>query len=227
MDEQTSNKLTKIKIFPSLIAANVLNLQNVIDLLEPHCDGFHIDVMDNHLVPNLTWGPLMVNAIANYSKKPLFVHLMVENPESLVKNLKLKPQSIVSFHIESGHNLESLQKYLRQHKLITSLAINPDTKLETITSQLAIIDQILLMSVNPGFSGQSFLESSIERLKWLNNYRKKHGLTFEIAMDGGINEHNIKTLFDNGCTIFGIASAIFAKPDPVQAISDLYKAIKK
>jgi ribulose-phosphate 3-epimerase len=229
-EQKSSNRsvpANKIKIFPSLIAADVLNLQSVIDLLEPHCDGFHIDVMDNHFVPNLTWGPLMVNAIAQHSTKPLFVHLMVDDPESIVKNLQLKPSSIVAFHIESKVKIETLKNYLKQHNLISSLAINPQTDLNSIKSKLSTVDQVLLMSVNPGFSGQKFLESSIDRLKWLNKYKKEHNLDFQIAMDGGITKDNITILAQNGCTIFGIASAIFAQSDPVKALLELYEKGEK
>lgn len=211
-----------IKIFPSLIAADQLHLANVIEELEPYCDGFHLDVMDNHFVPNLTWGPMMVNAIAKFSKKTLFVHIMAENIEKIIKKLTLRDGDIVSFHIESNTDVENINKIIKEKKAVACLAISPKTDLGQIFPYLQSFDQVLLMSVEPGFSGQSFLQDSIERLKALHTYKLQHSLKFEIGMDGGINENNIHELVQNGATLFAVASAIFSKHDVIAAIKNLY-----
>lgn len=213
--------MNAVKIFPSLIASNLFKLEALIVELEPTCDGFHVDVMDNHFVPNLTWGPLFVNQIAQFCKKPLSVHLMIENPESVIEKLKLKHKSTVAFHIESTANVEKLITLITE-KASPSIALKPTTKLETIFPYLHNVNQVLLMSVDPGFSGQQFLSESIERLKKLVDYKQQHSLTFDIAMDGGINQDNIHELVRAGCSTFCIGSAIFQTKSPVDEIKTLY-----
>lgn len=213
--------MNQMKIFPSLISSNILNIENTLIKLSPYCDGFHVDIMDNHFVSNLTWGPPIVNQIAAHAGKPLSVHLMVEKPETIINHLILKEKSTVAFHIENGSTHE-LIKLIQTKKLCTSIAIKPQTPLESIFPFLNLIDQVLLMSVEPGFSGQKFLPESIERLKSLATYKKDNNLTFEIAMDGGINEENIHQLFRAGSTTFCIASAIFSTSNPAHALKALY-----
>lgn len=211
-----------MKIFPSLISADLLNLEDVIASFEPYCDGFHLDVMDYHFVPNLTWGPAFVNAIALCTSKPLFIHLMVDNPQNLFNLFSLRPSDSVAFHIENKINHINLINFIREKKLRACLAINPKTPLEKIFSFLPHVDQLLLMSVEPGFSGQTFLKSSIERLQSINNYRISHNLSFEIVMDGGITTNIIKQLTSFGCNEVAIASAIFSHEDPIRALKELY-----
>ncbi len=213
--------MNQIKIFPSLISSNILNLEKTVIELGPFCDGFHIDIMDNHFVPNLTWGPPIVNQIAARTDKPLSVHLMVEKPETIINQLRLKEKSSISIHIEN-ENIDKLIRLIQEKKQRASIAIKPETPLEKLYPFLKTIEQVLLMSVEPGFSGQKFLPNSIQRLKELIAYRKTNDLTFEIAMDGGINEHNIHQLFLEGCTSFCIASAIFSSSHAINAIKDLY-----
>lgn len=213
--------MNQIKIFPSLISSDLLNLKNTLIELNPYCDGFHIDIMDNHFVPNLTWGPPVVNQIAAEAEKPLSVHLMVEHPEPIIQQLKLKEKSIISVHVENG-NTDKLIKLIQEKKHRIGIAIKPQTPLESIFPFLQSIDQVLLMSVEPGFSGQRFLPESISRLSELVAYKKNKSLTFEIAMDGGINEDNIHELYKNGCDVFCVASAIFSKNNAIDALKNLY-----
>lgn len=211
------------KIYPSLIAANLLNLQKDIVTLEPVSDGFHIDVMDNHFVPNLTWGPMFVNDFVIASKKPLFVHLMVSNPEQFLQTLSLRTIDAFCFHIETIKSSKGLIKDIRNKNWNPAIAIKPNTPLEEIFPFLGLIDKVLLMSVNPGYSGQQFLPDSIQRLEALAQFKKEHVLDFEIAMDGGINEKNIGELKKRGATEFGIASAIFGSSAPIAMIEKLKK----
>jgi ribulose-phosphate 3-epimerase len=213
-----------IEIYPSLISADLLNLHSVIMHLEPHCDGFHIDIMDNHFVPNLTWGVQFFNAIAKITKKPLWIHLMIENVESFIPNLMLKSNDILSFHIEEEKNIEKIINLIKEKKSKVQLAIQPKTDLNKIFSFLEMVDSILLMSVNPGFSGQQFLPDSIDRLKQLNQYRLSHNLRFSIAMDGGICKSNIGLLVQHGCNVVAVASGIFSCDDHIKALKDLYRA---
>ena len=180
--------------------------------------------MDNHFVPNLTWGPLVVNAISAYTKKTLFVHIMAENPEKIIKNLMLREHDIVSFHFESESDFYSIVNIIKEKKLKSSLAISPKMGLEQIFPYLQFVDQVLLMSVQPGFSGQSFMKESIERLKALAHFKNDHGLFFEIGVDGGIQVTNINELVQNGATLLAIGSAIFLQPNHAAAIKNLYAA---
>lgn len=213
-----------MKIFPSLISADLLNLESTIKKLEPHCDGFHIDVMDNHFVPNLTWGPQFIKAISQIVTKPLFIHLMVENPEQFLDTLHLKKDDTVAFHIENVKNIKETIKRIRENKWHASLAIKPNSALEQLWPYLDMVSSVLLMSVNPGFSGQAFLPESLPRLEQLAEYRKQKEMNFTIVMDGGINQNNIGQLAKNGCDEIGVAAAIFDTPDPIAALEQLYKA---
>lgn len=213
-----------MKIYPSLISADLLNLQSSIQKLEPHCDGFHIDVMDNHFVPNLTWGAQFIKAISSCTQKPLFIHLMIDFPEKFIEKIHMKAGGSVAIHIENTKNILQASKGIRENKWHVSLAINPKTPLEELKPYLPAVDSVLLMSVNPGFSGQDFLESSFGRLDELSRYRKGEDLNFEIVMDGGITTANIGRLAKNGCDAVGVASAIFNQEDPIAALKVLYRA---
>lgn len=212
-------------IYPSLMGADQLNLQRDMERLQPYCQGFHIDVMDNIFVPNMTWGPGVVNAIARISASPLWVHLMVKNPMDWEKMLFLPKGSILSFHFESNVKLSEFVKQIREKKYIPSLAVSPETPLESIFPILNAIDHVLLMSVNPGFAGQQFLQDSIERLDRLNAYRQTSKLSFKIGIDGGINKKNIKQLAKNGVDDFAVAGAVFLEQDSVKALNELKKLI--
>lgn len=212
-----------VSIYPSLISAPLLKLQEIIDFLDPYCDGFHLDVMDFHFVPNLTWGPQFINEIRKNTQKKLQVHLMVEYPEQYLDRFELAKDDIVSVHIESPSKLpfEKLLAHIRSRNLIASIALNPFTPLEAIISVKSAIQHVLLMSVNPGFSGQEFLPHTIEKLKALNNFRAAHNLDFFICVDGGINGKIAPELIKNGAQELAIASAIFNSKNPVETIKNI------
>ncbi|NRB21566.1 ribulose-phosphate 3-epimerase [Candidatus Dependentiae bacterium] len=213
-------------IYPSLIASNLLNIKKTITLFDPHCSGYHLDIMDDHFVPNLTWGPMFINAIAKATTKKLWVHLMVENPSSFLDRLSLPPGSIFTFHIESKGDHEKLIDAIKEKKWKPSIAINPKTNPKNIFNLLDKIDQVLVMSVEPGFSGQSFLPDSLKKIEKLADHRKKNNLSFSIAIDGGIHNNNIVELKKVGADEFGIASAIFKQQNPLGALEKLQKLIK-
>lgn len=207
-------------IYPSLISANLLCLEEEIQTLEPYAAGFHLDVMDFHFVPNLTWGPDFINAIRAKAAKQLLVHLMVEYPEKYFARFKLHPQDIVSIHLESPSSL-SLQELFAEitsRGWIPSIAINPYTPLEALISLTVPLKHVLLMSVQPGFSGQTFLPFILKKLKALNDFRKSHNLSFTISIDGGITADIAKELAKNGANQLAIASAIFHDSNPLKAL---------
>lgn len=210
-------------IYPSLISADLLHLGKVIDTFNPICDGFHIDIMDNHFVPNLTWGAAFANAISAASKNPTWVHLMVDNPEAWLPNLKLIPGSTLSFHIENSLDKNRIIQSIRGKKLKPSIAISPKTGVEEILPFAHLVDQILIMSVEPGFSGQNFMPEVMAKIAPLILLRSQKKLHFTIAMDGGIDATNIQMLAHKGVDEFAAAKAIFGQTNPV----DAYEALKQ
>lgn len=216
-------------IYPSLISADQLNLAQTIKDLDPYVAGYHLDVMDNHFVPNLTWDAPTVNAIAQLTHHIPWVHLMVTNPADWIDLLKLKPDSIISFHAEALHDKSAatIIASIKKKGWRASVAINPSTSVESIFSLLPLVDQVLIMSVQPGFSGQSFIADVVNKLKPLVEYRTTHNVGFRIGMDGGINENNIEMLAHNGVDDFAIASGIFAHPKPVAALELLNKKVRE
>lgn len=213
-------------IFPSLIGSDLLNLESTIKMLDPHCLGYHIDIMDGNFVPNLSMGPMIVNALAKKTKNTdLWIHLMVTKPATYLDSLELPPGAWFTFHIESEVGILNLIKNIREKKLKPGLAISPKTPIERIFPFLNELDQVTVMSVEPGFSGQEFLKSSIERVEALAAYRSTSGEKFKIAIDGGISENNIALLAQKGVDQFAVSSAIFDYADPVRAFEELKKLI--
>lgn len=212
-------------LFPSLISANLLNLETEIHALDPYVSGYHLDVMDFHFVPNLTWGPSFINAIRTATKKPLFIHLMVEYPEKYFDRLKLHENDIVAIHYESPslYTPKQLLELISSYGWTASLAINPSTSLDPVFSLKDYLSNVLLMSVEPGFSGQSFIPHTFEKLATLSNWRKEQNLSFTISVDGGINESNFSELVTLGVDQLAVASAIFNQADRIAAIRNFLK----
>ena len=216
-----------IRIFPSLISSNILNIEKTIKDLEASCDGFHIDVMDGNFVDNLTMGPMFINAISKITKKTLFIHLMTKNTQKLIKMLKIDPKDIICFHIETQDNVLETIELIKEKKCLPGIAIRPQTSLDKIIPFLSNIYEILLMSVEPGYSGQAFLPNTKERLNYLIELKKANLAEFRIAMDGGINKSNIKRLARKGVEDFAIGSAVFSKGDHIENLKELYRLAKK
>jgi ribulose-phosphate 3-epimerase len=214
-----------MNIYPSLISAPLLHLQGTIQLLEPWCAGFHLDIMDFHFVPNLTWGPGFIQAIRNATSKQLWIHLMVEKPFNYLKNFKLNAQDIVSIHYESCTHDEAVKifEYLHTQGLQASLAIKPTTPIKQTLGLFPFIDQFLLMSVEPGFSGQDFLNATYERLQELYTLQQQHRASFRIALDGGITQEIFNKLAPHHVEDSALAHALFGKgKDPVEVLKKLH-----
>lgn len=216
-----------IKIYPSLMAADLLNLKEEIKRIEPFSDGFHIDIMDNHFVPNITFGADVANAIGNITSKQLWIHLMIENPENFIKKLSVPAQSIISFHFETINDHKSLIQEILSKNWLPSISIKPSTPVEKLSPLLADLDQVVIMSVEPGFAGQQFLSPVVEKIDSLLAYRKSKNLSFRIGMDGGINGENIEMLIQKGAEDFAIGSAFFTSNNPQNWITKLKNMDKK
>ena len=214
-----------VKIFPSLISSNLLELHTTLELLDPFVGGYHIDIMDFHFVPNLTWGPDFVTAICGATRKQLFIHLMVEFPEKYLPLLRLSKGDIVSIHYESPSSLslEALCNEISRQGWIPSIALNPETPL-TVIYDLPFLQHLLLMSVHPGFSGQKFIPSTLEKLAEAHAFKKQASRPFTLAVDGGIDEHTCSSLVKRGADQLAIATAIFKDGNPREAVQRIQKA---
>lgn len=210
-----------IKLYPSLIATNQLNLAATIKALEPYCDGFHLDVMDFYFVHNQTLSFDIINQIASFTKKQLWVHLMVQEPIKWLPRLKLRSHDLVSFHVESTVHAEDMINALHAQQLLASVAINPDTPIDHIRQYLPLIDQLLIMSVNPGFSGQKFIELSLEKITQAHTYKQQHNARFAIGIDGGINEYYFKQAIRHGAQDIVLGSYLFNQKDQIALLKQL------
>lgn len=214
------------RLFPSLMGADLLNIGSVIAALDSHCDGFHVDVMDDHFVPNITFGVDMVNAIAKASQKPCWVHLMIDKPENFIVKLHLKADSIITFHAEGCSNPEAIIKAIHARHCKAGIALKPATSVSTIAHLLPLLDQVLIMSVEPGFSGQKYMVSVELKIKELVMLRKNRDLAFRIGIDGGMTASHMHMLKQLGVDDFAVAAAIFDNPDYTSACIELEKLIK-
>jgi len=210
-----------VKIYPTLLAFDVLNPQREIERLEPIAQGFQLDIMDNHFVPNVTYGADFVNAVTKITQRQLWVHLMVDSPVSWLGKLFVPPYSIMTFHIESTEHITETINYIKERKWQPSIAVNPSTPIEEVFPFLPMIHQVSIMSVEPGFPRQEFLKSTWDKFRKLKGYRQTSQLDFRIAVDGGINLKNIQELVKEGVDDLAISSAIFGQKDPLLALKEL------
>jgi ribulose-phosphate 3-epimerase len=216
-----------IQIFPSLIGGNLLALADQIKTLDPHCAGYHLDMMDGHFVPNITWGPAFVNAIAKKTSKQIWVHMMVTDPGQWLARLSLAPHSMVDFHIETNVDHQAIIKAIRTKGWSPGIVLNPETAVDLLAPLLDTVDYVVVMSVHPGFSGQKFISESLKTMHKLAELRAQHGYTFKIGVDGGINAENISKVVSAGAEYVAVASALFDQPDPVVALEKLQDCVKK
>ncbi len=216
-----------MNIYPSLMIVPQADLQKEVDALAPYCAGFHLDIMDDIFVPNMFWyDAQQVNKIVKDVQHRVWIHLMVENPLSFYDQLFLPAESLVSFHIESSVDIFGFIKIIKEKNDKASIAIRPKTPICEVIPFLNIIDQILIMSVDPGFSGQPFLEDTFDKISELVRYRQDHAMHFAIGVDGGINKNNIGRLAQLGVDDCAIASGIFNEKDHLLALEDLQKIVK-
>ena len=211
-----------IKVAPSILSADFGNLQKDIEAIcEAGCDLVHVDVMDGHFVPNLTIGPVVVSAIAKHATKPLDIHLMVQNNTFFVELFApLKPQYI-SFHIEEEKHPHRLIQKIRSLGIKPAIVLNPHTPPESVEYLLQDLDMVLLMSVNPGFGGQSFINTVIPKAAKLNELRNKINPNCLIEVDGGVSDKNIQSLKDVGVDIVVAGSYVFKHASKEEAIKSL------
>ncbi len=201
------------KVAPSILAADFSRLQEVLAETErAGADLLHLDIMDGHFVPNLTFGPLIVQAIRKLTRLPLDAHLMILEPSRYIPEFIQAGADTVTIHVEAeDHILETLQQ-IRAYGSQSGISLNPPTAVEVLLPYLPHVDRVLVMSVHPGFAGQTFIPETLAKVEFLAQYREREGLHYEIAIDGGINAETGRKAVEAGADILVAGSFVYQGP---------------
>lgn len=211
-----------MRVAPSILSADFGNLAaDVRAICEAGCDLVHVDVMDGHFVPNLTIGPVVVSAVAKAATKPLDIHLMVQNNTFFVDLFAPLKPGYITFHIEEEKNPHRLVQYIRELGIKPGIVLNPHTPAEAVEYLLHDVDMVLVMSVNPGFGGQKFIPTVVEKIKRLKVLRDRINPDCLIEIDGGVNAQNIQMLRDAGVDVCVAGSYVFSHDSYKTAIESL------
>ena len=214
------------KIAPSILSADISKLGEDIQMLDKGGgDWIHIDVMDGHFVPNLTFGPNVVAAAKNYTDLPLDVHLMVEEPEKMINGFAEAGATGISIHAEATKNIHQVMQHIKSLNVQAGVVINPGTAVSFIEPVLSIVDMVLVMTVNPGFGGQSFIPETLKKIEKLDAYRKENDLSYLIQVDGGVNEETIQLCHEAGADVFVAGSNVFGAKSPADQIQKLKRLV--
>ncbi len=213
------------KIAPSILSADFANLANEIrDVEKGGADYIHVDVMDGHFVPNITIGPLIVEAIRPVTKLPLDVHLMIENPDQYIEAFIKAGADIITVHQEACVHLHSTIMMIKEQGVKAGVVLNPATPVSLIEEILPEVDMVLLMTVNPGFGGQRFIPSVLKKVEELSRLREALELDFEIEIDGGVNIETAGLCTDAGADVLVAGSAVYNQEDRAAAIAAIREA---
>ena len=211
-----------VKIAPSILSADFSRLgEEVKAVEEAGADWIHVDVMDGHFVPNITIGPMVVEAVRKSTKLPLDVHLMIDDPEKYIEDFIVAGADIITVHMETCPHLHSTINLIKEFGARAGVVLNPGTTLFSLDEILSEVDMILLMSVNPGFGGQSFIPSVLDKIKLLKDTLDQCEKEIDLEVDGGIKTKNVKQIKDAGANIIVAGSAIFGSDDYKGTIDQL------
>lgn len=217
-----------ILIAPSILSADFTRIEEAVKLVESSgADLVHVDIMDGHYVPNLTFGPHLVSLLKKKTALPLDVHLMVDNPNDVIPWFIEAGADWISIHIETSKHLRRDVSLIREAGRTAGLALNPATPLQTLNDIIKEIDFVLLMCVNPGRGSQPFIESSHEKIRSLRRWMKELELKALLEIDGGVNLRNIQSLATDGAQVFVAGNAVFNHPDPREAVRQMKETARE
>ena len=214
-----------IKIAPSLLSADFSRLAEELQTIEKDADLLHLDVMDGHFVPNITIGPGIVKACRAQSKLPFDCHLMISEPQKYIGAFLDAGADMISVHYEAEAHLQRAMQLIRDGGAKAGIAINPATPAESLSTAIDFCDYVLVMTVNPGFGGQRFIEPVVPKIRHISRLIRERGLEVEIEVDGGIDVHTAPVVTGAGASILVAGSAVFGKPDRIAAMEAIRTAV--
>ncbi len=212
----------KAIIAPSILSADFAKLgQEVDEVIAAGCEWVHFDVMDNHYVPNLTFGPMICEALRKHGvTAPIDVHLMVEPVDQMIESFAKAGASIITFHPEASKHIHRSLSLIKEYNCQAGLVLNPGTPLTYVEECIEELDMVMVMSVNPGFGGQSFIPSSLDKIRRLRELANERGKNIRISVDGGVKPSNIQEIANAGADTFVMGSAVFGAKDRTQVVQD-------
>lgn len=211
-----------IQIAPSVLASDFANIQKEVEMLNAsEADFIHVDIMDGVFVPNISFGIPVTAAINKHAKKPLDVHLMIVNPDNYLEAFRNAGAEIISVHYEACNHLHRTLQAIKQLGAKAGVAINPHTSVDLLEDVIQDIDLVCIMSVNPGFGGQKFIENTYDKVKKLKSLINRKGANTLIEIDGGVNQQNAPKLMESGADILVAGSFVFSAEDPIKTIKEL------